>query len=63
MARWVVERSPSVNGPEAGRQNTCFRVHPEGEPDLWVVRTNPALPSAAQEEFARLIAELLSDLL
>lgn len=62
MAKWFVDNAP-LDIPEVGQSRGCFRVHPEGEPQRWVVRTNPALPPEAQEEFAELIAELLSSLL
>ena len=64
MARWQVAHWHSDDGSEnrAG-QPRCLRVFPEGEPERWVVQTNPALPREVQEEIALQIAAALFALL
>jgi hypothetical protein len=67
MARWLVAYCcPEEGGAEtrdAARQTVCLRVFPEGEPERWIVQTNPALPPDVQEEMALLIADALFNLL
>jgi hypothetical protein len=60
MANWHIVR---VDDPEAGREPSRLRVHPEAEPERWIFATNPNLPPETQQEFAHLIAEFLSTLL
>lgn len=67
MTRWLAEYLPVVNddldNAKAGRELPCFRLYPEGEPERWVVATNPDLLLETQQEFAQIIAEFLSALL
>ena len=67
MAIWRVGYCPHVNcdleAGDAGREIACFRVFPEGEPERWIVETNPDLSREVQEEAAMLIAEFLSKIL
>jgi hypothetical protein len=67
MARWQVEYGAWVNcdleSQKAGVEIPCFRIYPEGEPERWIVQTNPALPRKVQEDFALDIAEALFNLL
>jgi hypothetical protein len=58
MAVWIVKYWPGSEGERA-----CFRIVPEHDPERWIAQTNPDLPTKAQEEFALLIAEALSELL
>jgi len=65
MAKWQVEYR-AVNfdlAPEAGVEIPCCRIFPEGEPERWIVQTNPGLAREVQEETALLIAEALFNLL
>ncbi len=67
MTTWFVQYWPLPSGDidphDAGSEIACFRICPEGEPDRWIVQTNPNLPRQVQEETAHLVAELLSELL
>jgi hypothetical protein len=67
MAKWHVGYCPRVNcdleTEDAGREIACFRVFPKGEPERWIVETNPDLPRGVQEEMALVIADALSKFL
>ena len=65
MAKWQVEAyvNSDLESREVGSQIRCYRVFPEGEPERWIVETNPALPPEVQEETAILIADALFNLL
>jgi hypothetical protein len=62
MATWLVEYCPFLDreSQNAPREIPCYCIFPEGEPERWIARTNPALPSEVQKELALLIAEALS---
>ncbi len=67
MAKWQIGYSSFVNcdleKPETGTEIPCFRIFPEGEPERWIVQTNPAPPPDVQEEMALQIAYALFNLL
>lgn len=67
MARWSVAYwCPEVgdtDAPDRAREVICLRIFPEGEPERWIVQTNPALPREVQEEMALQIADALFKLL
>jgi hypothetical protein len=63
MARWSVAYWRPEEGdadvPDHASETICLRIFPEGEPERWIVQTNPTLPRDVQEEMALQIADAL----
>ena len=65
MATWhvayVPAPEPDLGDPtEAEGEGACFCIFPDGEPERWIAKTNPALPPDVQEEAALLMAAALT---
>ena len=59
MARYHVQYVPVRE--EGSRRRHSYRVHLRGEPDRWVLQTNPDLQIGFQKRTARTAAKALSD--
>ena len=65
MTIWVVRYLPGARADPSGvdGEGPRFRIHPEDDPQSWIVETNPNLPPEIQKHTAFLIAEFLSDMM
>ncbi len=67
MAKWDAAYWSLVNcdldDPDAGAEVLRLRIFPKGEPERWIAEINPDLPREVQEDFASLLADLLSNFL
>jgi hypothetical protein len=63
MAQWNVHEIVECDARNPEVETRYFRVVSADDPNVWVVQTNAALSGETQREFARLIAEALSNLL